>query len=313
MIASNDPAHIIREPSTSFAMSACALDAEKRWAITATPIQNRLTDLFSLFVFLRCYPFDNRDVFTSQVTQNWKARSDPNCIAKLKTLVNCLSLRRPKETIELLPRQDHTRYLEFSEQEKDEYIRVKQTTDAKFQEAERDGVCTTFINALKWLNEQRLMCNLGIRNAQPTDGNEQSLDAWDAKEAQVRFDLLDQSGLARCSFEGCARSLVSGLCVEDNGTHDDEPWIAESLEIRCASCYGDGNGSISGSTMYKVCNHLPRRVADVPVAEEFLSSHDVQKTNRSPPTKIRRLVQDIQDTPSDIKRFVDLFEFNRFR
>lgn len=39
-------AHIIREPSKSFAKSVCALQAEKRWAVTVSTREIRATVLF---------------------------------------------------------------------------------------------------------------------------------------------------------------------------------------------------------------------------------------------------------------------------
>lgn len=223
-------AHIIREPTKSFAKSTCALQAERRWAVTGTPIQNRLMDLFSLFKFLRCSPFNDLKVFNSQVTQKWKARSDPESVAKLKILVNCLSLRRPKTTIELPPRSDDKTELYFNQQEMEDYERVRKRTLFSINSLEsgnRENGGATFLNALKWVNELRLTCNHGIRNSQETQQAEQLAPTWSMHEAQARFDQLDEVGLAKCSNATCCQDLSSALSSEIVAEHDDEPWISE--------------------------------------------------------------------------------------
>ncbi len=274
---------------------------------TGTPIQNRLLDLFSLFKFLRCSPFDDLRVFNSQVTQKWKAKSDPESVAKLKTLVNCLSLRRPKTTIELLPRRDDIIRLNFNEQEAEDYKAVKQKTLYNLERAESSGRGTggsTFLNALKWVNELRLLCNHGMRNPIEIDKLVQTAPAWNSIEAQARFDQLDEVGLAKCSNTACCQDLSSALFNEASADHDDEPWINESLEIWCSLCFT--YKPKRDSNVYQICNHVPRRTPTLAMAgyRDGLPPplELVTPNNRNRlPTKVKTLIQDLMDTPDDIK------------
>lgn len=306
-------AHIIREPTKSFAKSICALQAERRWSVTGTPIQNRLTDLFSLFKFLRCSPFDDQKVFNSQVAANWKARSDPDSVAKLKTLVNCLALRRPKNTIELPPRSDNLVDLGFNEQEREDYQRVKAMTLNNLQNAGQGNHGATFLNALNWVNELRLICNHGLKNPIETQNTEEKPPEWSIQQAQARFDQLDEVGLAKCSNPSCCQDLTSALSSETGAEHEDEPWIGESLELWCSLCFkGQGKPAIK---VVKICNHFPRRSQKQDVRDgegkTFLgtdfsgpSTLVTPKKDDRLPTKVRRLLQDLLETPEDIKRSV---------
>lgn len=253
-------AHIIREPSKSFAKSVCALQAERRWAVTGTPIQNRLMDLFSLFRFLQAYPFNDPRTFSSEVTEKWKARSDPECVAKLKTLVNCLSLRRPKETIELPDRRDLTTMVDFTDEERRHYEKVRDSTSQRIDSAYKDKQGPTFLNALRWVNELRSLCNHGLANDKILRSSEQipsTAVSWDQQEAQSHFDRFDQAGLAHCSNTGCGQDLSSIPTDED---HCDEPSISETLELLCSSCAANSNVNPAG--FLKICNHQPRRAVE---------------------------------------------------
>lgn len=299
----NRSAHIIREPTKSYAKSVCALQAECRWAVTGTPIQNRLRDLFSLFKFLQCSPFDDFKVFNIHVAQMWKAKSDPNAVAKLKTLVNCLSLRRPKTIIDLPPRADVTIKLDFSEQEKEYHELVKNSTRRKIRLIEGNNGSAAFMNVLQWVNELRLICNHGTRNQKAVLGLKEAAPTtskWTEQEAQTRFDQLDQVGLAKCSNPECSQDLTSALSSETDTDHIDEPRFEESLELLCSSCFLDRSGR--AGKFFKVCNHLPRRTM-IPSGQDTPSAFFGPDVEGNIPSKILKLVQDLSDTPERIKRF----------
>lgn len=271
-----------------------------------------------MFRFLRCSPFDDQKVFNAQVTQSWKARSDPDSVAKLKMLVNCLSLRRPKTTIELPPRRDDLVDLEFNVQEWEYYQRIKAKTLYNLETVSRENGGATFLNALKWVNELRLICNHGVTTPKETHSSEAKPPAWSMQEAQARFDQLEAVGLAKCSNADCCRDLSSALSSETGEEHEDEPWIGETLELWCSLCF-KGQGQIA-TKVFKICNHLPRcsqkNTAQDKNAKTSLeldssgpSSLVISKKGDRLPTKVRRLLQNLLETPEEIKRFVIAFSF----
>ena len=281
--------------------------------MTGTPIQNRLMDLFSLFKFLKPSPFDDLSVFNSEVSDKWKARSDPESVAKLKTLVNCLSLRRPKNTINLPPREDKVTYVDFSDSEWEHYERVRQGTRHRLDSLQESKRGSMVMNALAWINELRLLCNYGLVNSHALRLPELGTNAdttWDQAEAQRSFDLLDEAGLATCSSQGCEQDLTSVATDED---HCDEPWISHTLELLCSLCTKqEGAGVIR---LWKVCNHIPRRY-EVAVAAGPTETHEPMDRRFSLlqgqaliatgyiPSKIKQVLKDIEGSASDTKRSV---------
>ncbi|TRY56039.1 hypothetical protein DNTS_013864, partial [Danionella cerebrum] len=81
-----DEAHNIKNPKVQTSMAVCKLRARSRWAVTGTPIQNNLLDMF-----LRCSPFDEYKLWKAQVDNGSKRGGE-----RLNILTRALLLRRTK-------------------------------------------------------------------------------------------------------------------------------------------------------------------------------------------------------------------------
>ncbi|XP_068428382.1 transcription termination factor 2 [Clinocottus analis] len=86
-----DEAHNIKNPKVQTSMAVCRLRAAARWAVTGTPIQNNLLDMYSLLKFLRCSPFDEFKVWKAQVDNGSNRGRE-----RLNILTRTLLLRRTK-------------------------------------------------------------------------------------------------------------------------------------------------------------------------------------------------------------------------
>lgn len=87
-----DEAHQIRNPRSLTSQAVCKLRAERRWAVTGTPIQNKELDLYSLVRFLRCSPFDEYNLW-----KRWVGGQAAQSQERMNTLVRSLLLRRTKD------------------------------------------------------------------------------------------------------------------------------------------------------------------------------------------------------------------------
>ncbi|GAB5575422.1 transcription termination factor 2 isoform X1 [Prionailurus iriomotensis] len=119
-----DEAHCVRNPRVQTSTAVCKLEAHARWAVTGTPIQNTLLDMYSLLKFLRCSPFDDIRLWKSQVDNGSKKGGE-----RLSILTKSLLLRRTKDQLDptgkplvMLPqRKFQVHRLKLSEEEENVY------------------------------------------------------------------------------------------------------------------------------------------------------------------------------------------------
>ncbi|KAF2103369.1 hypothetical protein NA57DRAFT_32953 [Rhizodiscina lignyota] len=164
-----DEAHCIRNSTTATSRAACALKARSRWAVTGTPIQNKLSDLASLLRFLRIYPYADRITFDSDIVQKWKDAAEDVAIDRLKKLLSYVMLRRSGSAIQLPARHDRIEYLHFTHEERIHYDSARaqaiQAIDEQLQD-ETHGR-PSYVNVLQRVNALRKICNLGIASMAP--------------------------------------------------------------------------------------------------------------------------------------------------
>ncbi|KAM5528063.1 alpha-mannosyltransferase [Fusarium oxysporum f. sp. phaseoli] len=120
-----DEAHTVRNKSSKVSRAVCALEARSYWAVTGTPIQNRLDDLATLFTFIRAHPYTDRKCFDVDVSRLWKERQPEEAIRRLRLLLRCLMLRRSKAAIRLPPREDIRYAVNLDPEERAVYNQIR--------------------------------------------------------------------------------------------------------------------------------------------------------------------------------------------
>jgi SNF2 family DNA or RNA helicase len=160
-----DEAHMIREQSTLQFRAVCRLQANRRWAVTGTPVQNRLDDLAALLAFLRLKPFDDKSKFIQYIVAPFK-NADPEIVPKLRVLVDTITLRRQKDKIDLPPRTDQIVRLHFSPEEQRVYDMFAKNAQDRVQVLTGHGHDKilggkTYIHILQSILRLRLICAHG--------------------------------------------------------------------------------------------------------------------------------------------------------
>jgi SNF2 family DNA or RNA helicase len=91
-----DEAQNIKNPSTKQAQVARRLNAQWRAALTGTPVENRLSELWSIFQFLNPGYLGSQEAFRAQLANPIERAGDPTAARQLKALVGPFILRRLK-------------------------------------------------------------------------------------------------------------------------------------------------------------------------------------------------------------------------
>ncbi|EKV05622.1 DNA repair protein rad5 [Penicillium digitatum] len=91
-----DEAHVIKNRRSKSARSCYELKAAHRWALTGTPIVNRLEDLFSLVRFLKVEPWSNFSFWKTFITVPFESKEYVRALNVVQSVLEPLVLRRTK-------------------------------------------------------------------------------------------------------------------------------------------------------------------------------------------------------------------------
>ncbi|KAK8031327.1 hypothetical protein PG990_001061 [Apiospora arundinis] len=296
-----DEAHAIKNPSAATTEAVIALKAERRWAVTASPVQNRLSELQSLLQFLRVNPYCEKRVFQQHVSDLWATGEESKAIERLKRLLNSLMLRRSGKQVMLPERTDLKMTLKLSAVELENYRAVQGQAVAQIDDllTFTDTRRKSYMNALQKINDLRSICNHGVQVTQTgiTRTPSPYPRDWDDKSASESLRRFPALGIS-IACVSCSRPLEEVV-----GSSGDVPnlYLTECLRLYCTRCY---RKSFSTSTHSKLCSCKSRcGIAPIkPPPAEPTSIRPSTQLNR--PCKLVALINDLLGCSSDTKSIV---------
>ncbi|KAI4614385.1 hypothetical protein J4E83_007038 [Alternaria metachromatica] len=127
-----DEAHYIKNRQSKTAKACYELSAKHRWALTGTPIVNRLEDLFSLVRFLKVEPWANFSFWKTFITVPFESGDFVRALNVVQTVLEPLVLRRTKDMktpdgealVPLPPRTIEVEKIVLSQDERDVYDHI---------------------------------------------------------------------------------------------------------------------------------------------------------------------------------------------
>ncbi len=157
-----DEAQHIKNPSSGRTKSAKAIKADSRFALTGTPIENSLGELWSLFDFILPSYMYTYARFKREVERPIMEESSEEVLDELKRRAAPFMLRRVKsDVLKQLPgKTEQLIKVPMYEQQKEAYLTVLSFFDKSLMPMiERDGVEKHQIELLSALTKMRQICN----------------------------------------------------------------------------------------------------------------------------------------------------------
>lgn len=248
-----DEAHTIREHRALQSQAVYTLDAQRRWCLTGTPIQNRLDDLGSLTRFLRLYPYDTPGRFNQYIRGPAQA-GDPAFLKALRVFVDSFTLRRLRDRIDLPERRDYVDRLKFSEEEKRLHDFFKEIAHVHIQELTRTKEKNSGVqhHVLRGIMTLRLICAhgrdllkekdlqklKGISATEAIDVDEEAaLPTISRKAAYESLNLRAEAEFDTCS--NCERSISKDKAKVE-GEPEEQGFrcvILPCFDLICADCF----------------------------------------------------------------------------
>lgn len=156
-----DEAQYLKNPKTQMARAIRCLNTQNRLALTGTPMENHLGELWSIFDWLQPGYLGGEDAFKRYFRRPIEQQGDPLTARQLAHRIKPFLLRRTKEEVatELPPKVEIIRPVSLEGQQRDIYEAVRATMHDKIQEVvAKKGLAKSNIEILEALLRLRQVC-----------------------------------------------------------------------------------------------------------------------------------------------------------
>ncbi|KAF3908917.1 hypothetical protein AA313_de0208672 [Arthrobotrys entomopaga] len=204
-----DEAHVIRERNTNQAKRIFSLNADYRWCLTGTPVQNKLDDYGSLLQFLKHPYYGTREKFNKEIIKPLRCRG-PFALQKLKHLISETTIRRLKSgtSLGLQDPQNVDQKLTLHPDEKRLHDLLHEFTANQREEALCRGVEETGTYKAQLILRLRQVCNHGI-----------DLLPLQLQDELRRLEIFGMEGDSTSAISVALNHMICELCKESKSDH----------------------------------------------------------------------------------------------
>ena len=317
-------AHHIRNSTTQTFRAVMALSTQRRWCLTGTPTQNRLSDLFSLLMFLKIPHFETKAILKEYIVDLLKD-NDLKGVQNLQKLLSACCLRRKKSVLpHSIEVSEIRQLLEMSSAENIRYQKIKDDCNKMIDTQVCSGQSSkAYLSILQSITQLRLICNHGIFQpiASPKGPkgafHDHLMDVDGPEENAINpvalLELLEVMEQDTCA--NCDTKIVSLISSHTSGP----PvfgYLTRCSHLICAACLPQVLFMTGRNTTEQCCNlcgetsdtsHI-HNFDDMAVEQAYLPvrgpfcSPGAYKPEPIAPTKIGALLANIDATPVTEKR-----------
>ncbi|WVQ88936.1 DNA repair protein RAD5 [Cryptococcus gattii] len=231
-----DEAHNIRNRLAMVSKACYELKGQRRWALTGTPIVNRLEDLYSLLHFLRVTPWGDYPFFRSFVTVPF-LNQDHKALNVVQYILESCLLRREKTMrdkdgrliVDLPPKTVEIKVLQFSRTERQIYKFLEERAKKRFIELDADGrAMSNYTSILAMLMKLRQCVDhpLLVLGKSGEDGElgEKILESGAGKdEVNLRDMIAMYAGGVRAETPEDVDKVYAAKVLKELGEQEDTP------------------------------------------------------------------------------------------
>ncbi len=224
-----DEAQTIKNPEAQVAKAAFALSGQYRFALTGTPVENSVKDLWSIMNFAQAGYLGRRADFTERYEKPLAKGDEPALRARLARRLRPLLLRRLKREVatELPEKIEQVRYVDLGKRQREVYEAILRESRQRVSDAEGGAKRMIALTAL--LRLRQACCDL-------------RLTGLAEEEAGAKLNLLEE--LLEESIKGGHRVLVFSQFVQFL-----QAMVPMLAERGWQSCYLDGSTKKRGEVV----------------------------------------------------------------
>ncbi|KAI7874992.1 hypothetical protein K492DRAFT_137057 [Lichtheimia hyalospora FSU 10163] len=226
-----DEAHQIKNKRTRMAEGCCRLESQYRWCLTATPIQNKIEELYSIIKFLRIRPYCEWKEFSDEIDRPMRKGKHKHALRKTQVLLKAISLRRSKKAkidgkpiLNLPERNVHFTHIDFTPDERQFYEFVNANAQASFNKfVEAGTVMKNYSSVLVLLLRLRQAClhpSLTMMEAPTIDSaasEEERREVVKAMDPQVVQRLVQSDDLKEIECPICMDLAAQAQIISQCG------------------------------------------------------------------------------------------------